>query len=431
MARNVHSRLLTALAACAASALAGSATAQQSTGNAARDSAYMDSVFRAHARELVMRDGRLEGEGARFILEAARRAQFFVIAESHNVAEIPLFTEALFDSLHARGGYRYYAMEYGPVIGRMVSAAGVRGRADSVFALGRRYPHAFHFWNDEEIAAMASIGRRSAARMDPLWGIDQEFGALHVLERLRATAPTPAARALAQRLADSARVLESSRPFEVAQIERFITRLDLRSIASLPSAFQPRPDSEAWLLLDALDLTIRVYADHDAAGRGEPRGHQANLVREQYMKTRFMANYRRAQQRGDTLPRVLVRVGSLHGGKWFSWRTGVHTVGNFLHEFATANGGESFHMVAWLVNEPGTYWSLTEELPYLPLANAGSTSAWTVVDMRPLRDLYWASRMPALSRELREAIFAYDAVLLIGGGTRGTYDRLRGVSASR
>ncbi|MBW3569495.1 MAG: hypothetical protein KY467_00175 [Gemmatimonadetes bacterium] len=47
-----------------------------------------------------------------------------------------------------------------------------------------------------------------------------------------------------------------------------------------------------------------------------------------------------------------------------------------------------------------------------------------MVDLRPLRELSWAGRLPRLSRELRDLIFAYDAVLLIGGGLPGTRTRL-------
>src|SRR5207245_1282297 len=86
-------------------------------------------VFRAHRYSLALENGRLTGAGARFLLDASRDAQFFVIGESHYVAQIPRFAEALFSSLHSDRGYNYYAVEFGPVITGMLSAASVPARS--------------------------------------------------------------------------------------------------------------------------------------------------------------------------------------------------------------------------------------------------------------------------------------------------------------
>ena len=78
-----------------------------------------------------------------------------------------------------------------------------------------------------------------------------------------------------------------------------------------------------------------------------------------------------------------------------------------------------------VVNDPGTYWSIGEDPAYALLARVGSTKEWTIVDLRPLRDLWYAGKLKALSAEMRKTMFAFDAVLLVGNGTRGAYDRLR------
>jgi hypothetical protein len=358
-------------------------------------------------------------------MEAAKDAQFFMIGESHYVAEIPRFTAALFADLHSVHGYNYYAVENGPVIMRMLSASSVRGKTDRSFAIARKYPHAFQFWDDQEIEAFADIGRISTARTDPLWGLDQEWGALHVLDRLVEIAPTEEARVAARRLADRARPVETARPFlHTEKLKRFIRDADSASFEELRAKFDPPRGSEADFLIYSLELSNRVYLHNDAAEHGAVTGYAANSEREQYMKTRFMDEYRRAQKAGDSLPRVLLKFGDVHGGNWLS-PTYVHTLGEFVHEFSIANGGKSFHLVAWLVNDPGTYWSLSDTPAYALLARVGSTKAWTIVDLRPLRDLWYAGKLKALSQELRDTIFAFDAVLLIGNGKRGTYDRLQ------
>jgi hypothetical protein len=338
---------------------------------------------------------------------------------------VPRFTAALFAGLHRAHGFDYFAIEYGPILGRMLSAPPTRGSDSAVFALGRRYPHAFQFWTDEELTAIAAMGRRSTAKRAPIWGLDNEYGALHVLERLVALAPNAAARAAASRLASIARPVESSRPTPASDaLRRYVADADSAAFDALRTAFRPAAGSEAGSLIDALELSNRVYLHNGAAKRGLPVGHRANREREQYMKTNFMTQYRAARHVGDSLPRVLLKFGSLHGGKGRNRNIGILTLGNFVHEVAMANGRESFHIAAWLVNEPGVHWSLTEHAAYLPLARAGSPSRWTVVDLRPLRELSWAGRLPRLGVDLRELLFSYDAVLLIGGGRAATHSRL-------
>lgn len=402
-----------------------SATAQGQQQVTARDSAYLDSVLHASSYPIAVERGTLAGSGARYLSDAARRAQFFVLAESHYVAETPQFAAALFDALHRTAGYDYYAVEFGPVIMRMLSARGVRGNDERTFELARRYPHAFQFWDDEELDAFARIGRTSTARTDPLWGIDNEWGALHVLDQLAAATPDSTARAMAAHLAQQARPLEQQRPFALGEVgPRFIESPDTGMFDRLRNAYSRAPTKHVTRLLGALTTSNRIYVHDIAAQHGALTGYAANSDRERLMKTQFMAEYRRAQAAGDSLPRVLLKVGAAHGALGLT-PSALTSLGTFVHELATANGMESFHLAAWLVNKPGTYWSLSESPGYELLAKQGSTDAWTIVDLRPLRPLLHAGRLAAVTPQLRTTIASYDAVLLIGSGRRGSYERLQ------
>ena len=413
---------VTACALALAASASATAAAQSTPQASERSAALLDSLLRANRHPIALQGGSLSGPGARLLLDAAREAQFFMIGESHNGADTPRFTSALFDAIRTYG-YGYYAVEYGPVLGRMLSRAGVRGNEDATFAVGRRYPHAFQFWNDEELLAMTSIGKSSVAKGDPIWGLDNEWGALHALDRLETIAPNDSARVRVRALIARVRPVEGRRPLTPGDLPRFISGADSTEFDALRAAFFPRPGSEAAFLLDALEKSNRIYLNNRAAGEGALTGWWSNAERERYIKDNFVRNYRAAVRAGDTLPHVLLKFGSVHAGNWLS-TTNVHTIGSFVHEFAIANGGDAFHMVAWLVNEPGTYWTLAESPEYLPLANAGSTTRWTVVDLRPLRPFAHAGRLSSMSREMRALVFAYDAVLLIGGGTRGTHQKL-------
>ncbi|MES2522574.1 MAG: hypothetical protein V4617_07760 [Gemmatimonadota bacterium] len=399
------------------------APAQSTPTKAARDTAFLDSLLRAHRYPIRLERGGLAGPGATLLLAAAQSSQFFMLGESHNVAEIPRFAAALFDTLHSLRGFTYYATENGAEIIRLAGSRAIRDHEDGIFALGRRYPHAFQFWNDQELDALIRISRRATGRGNHLWGLDQEYGALHILDRLIAIAPSKAARALARQLADSVRRIESSRPFQGELRERWIDSADSARWPALRAAFRPIRGSEAARLIDALAFSSGLYKYNARGAEDNTWYFRSNFEREEHMKEAFMGAYRQAQRSGDSLPRVLLKFGTVHGGKWLN-NMKVHTLGSFLHGFAKSNGHASFHLIAWLVNEPGTFWSLAESPAYLPVARVGSTKEWIIVDLRPIRAQSYTGKLGALSRELNDVLFAYDAVLLIGGGTRGTHRRL-------
>lgn len=388
-----------------------------------RDSVLLDSLLRAHRHPIAMRDGALSGAGAQMLAAEASRAQFMVIGEFHNGADIPRFSSALFRSLRSDHGFGYFAVENDPEIMEMISDAAARGR-DSVFALARRYPHGLQFRNRQELEMHLDAEAPPRAARSRLWGLDQAWGALHLLDRLAPLARTDRARAAVAAVRADAAMLETTRPTAPgAELARFISRADSSQFLALRDAFGANPGARAERALEALRFSNRVYLHSGGVRAGMPLSHLANDMREQEMKRQFMFRYRAAQASGDSVPRVLARFGHVHAGRGTNG-LGVQTLGNFLSEFARANRLDTFHLTVYQVNEPGTYWTLADFPDYLPLANVGSTREWFLVDLRPLRPFAAGGRLRTLSRELREVIFSFDAALLIGGGRRGSFEGL-------
>lgn len=389
-----------------------------------RDSVLLDSLLLANRHSIALHGGALSGPGAQLLDRESGRAQFTVIGEFHNGADLPVFTSALFRSLRRNHGYGYFAVENDPVIMEMVSEAAAAGR-DSVFALARRYPHGLQFRNTQELEMHLAAESPPRAAIPRLWGLDQAWGVVHILDRLAPLARTDRARGGVTAMRGEAAPIESQRPTEPgAALRRYISSIDSARFGALHDAFGPSPGDASGRLLELLRLSNRIYLHSGGVRGGMPLSYLANDMREQAMKGEFMARYRAAQAAGDTMPRVLARFGHVHAGRGIN-SLGVQTFGNFLSEFARANQLTSFHLTVYQVNEPGTYWTLTEFPDYLPLARVGSTREWFVVDLRPLRSFASGGRLRTLSRELREVIFAFDAALLIGGGRRGSFEGLR------
>jgi hypothetical protein len=388
----------------------------------ARDTAFIDSVVAAHRYRVALQNGKLVGDGVAFLLRALGDAQFVTVGESHNVLEIPLFTAALFDTLHAVHGFNYFAIENGPTVMEMASAAARRGNADSLYAFANRYPHAFQFWNDQEMQALAQIGRTAGKVRDPIWGLDNEWGTAHILERLVAIAPNASAKIAAASLLEEAQKIEGIRTNSGAT-NRFIYTDSMRFVA-LRNSFQPQRGTEAARLLDALQFGNRTYLRNIAGGKGEPTGYIGNLEREQYMKRNFLERYRAAQAAGERLPKVLLKFGNVHTGLGRN-ENYVHSLGNFLHEFAFANGLGSFNMIAWIMNPPGKYWTISDYPEYRPLISTASATETYLFDLRPLRAHSYSKAFNALHPKMRDLVFRQDAVLIIGGANPGTRELVR------
>ena len=378
----------------------------------------LDSLLQAGRLRLDFAESRPMGPGFDFLIEEAAGAQFVMVGESHNVKQIPQFTSYLFRELHDRYGFDYLALEDGPFIAELFSDPAVRGDREATLALANRYVNALQFWNDQEVQMILDVGRISRASASPVWGLDQAWGGLHVLERLLELAPDASARAMVSDLVEHVRTREARRPTSVAT--RFIVDTVTASHVDELQRLFANADSQAHRLIDVLETSNYIYRMRTSA----PNLYTSNNTREHYMRRNLMTQYDAARARGESLPRVVLKFGQWHAIK--GWNQGnVMALGTFISELAKSNGMTSLHIWTGLVNEPGQFWTLHDYEDYVPLANAGSTEHWTVIDFRPLRAYAAAGRLDGLNDELRSVIFGFDVGLLIGGGSRGTHELLR------
>jgi hypothetical protein len=378
----------------------------------------LDSLFIAHRKPMTFGVTAMSGPGWEMLLADAARAQFVMVGESHFLSDPPLFTARLFDALHARAGFNYLALENGPFVMKQLSATGVRGNMEASLELANRYVSALQFRNDQELEMIVAAGGRSTARTAPLWGLDQEWGALHVFERLAELARGPETKEMLDPLIQEAASLEMHRPDDTHP--RYITRhLTASALEELRLAFSGV--QEAQVLLDWLQTSFEIYAMRT----DRPRVYASNHRREQYMRSRFMEEYHAAVAAGDTFPRVVLKFGQWHAMRGVLNWGDVEPLGTFLSEFARANGSQALFIWTGLVNEPGDVWTLHDTPEYVPIAKAGTTDSWWIVDVRPIRALVAAGQVADINDEMRKVIFGFDYALLIGSGKRATMQKVR------
>jgi hypothetical protein len=374
----------------------------------------LDSLLKAHSHQLRNPDGGISDAGFAFLLREIGDAQIVAIAEEHNVEEIPDFATRLFTKLHDSLGFDYFADEQDPYTLRLLSASSRRGNGDSVIALARRWPTALTFATDEEMQMLSNIAHTSDARGNPLWGLDQAFGATHFLARLRELAPDNAARTAVDTLARRAESFERAR-FDSGSKHYMSQVVTEPEFAHLSSVFHPPSGSEAAWLINALIRSAHIYtAYYQAVDKGQPTGWENAWSRERYLKERFTEEYRLAVSRGDTLPRVLIKAGHWHIHRGLYPGSMALTLGNFASEVAQFNGKQSYVITTGITGPPGQWRQYKGAI-----ARVVPASEWTLVDLRALRPFARGKHIKDLPEDLRLLIFTTDAALYFGRAQPG------------
>jgi hypothetical protein len=385
--------------------------------DSATGAATLDSMLRAHSRAMSLEDGRLAGPGADLIRGEFLGVQFVALGERHDVADIGVFASALMRELAATKRLSAVAVENGSIAIGEVQREARTGRAQ-LEAFVRRYPVALEFAGDADIDFYASVIRELGTH-DVLWGIDQEFGATHVLDLIGSSIRDPSMRRSLDSLRARVRYAESSR--FTPTFHWLGLASDPNELAELATRARHSGDTHASDLLTALQQSAHVYDLYRRATKGALTGLQSNVDREDLIKAAFMKHYRAMQAAGVATPVVMLKMGQGHLGRG-QGPFGPFTIGNMISEFAMTNGMRSLH-IAILAHNPRV-----DSLPSLwswpamaPVAKVVPEERWSVLDLRPLRPYARAGRLGPLGADLRRIIDSYDLLVTVGGAHNTTF----------
>jgi hypothetical protein len=301
----------------------------------------------------------LAGEGLQFLLRQVRQASFLLIGGLHGDNETQSLLQALTPGLG--DGAKLFVTEMSPWAASRLAAA--MPEASGVSLRGA----------DIEEAQLARL-IRDLATSNPDNSHLQEMVSLTAKDYKRTDAP---------RLVDLAR-----------------------------DAGPLNGGSPGGIPLATLVLrTLEVEADR---ARPETAALQASLRRERVMKDFFLAHYREAGQK----LKVAVVFGRNHLHRGVD-RRGVATLGNFITEFAVAEGANSFNVAIFAAGGQIALSGLRDfderkddpALDYLAGAAQHRTTVFDMTALRePLRRIPVASRTPAQASLLYWAD-SYDAMI--------------------
>lgn len=141
----------------------------------------------------------------------------------------------------------------------------------------------------------------------------------------------------------------------------------------------------------------------------------------EYMKNKFSENYKSAFAKHLNMPKVFLKMGSIHLGYGKNW-LGIYDLGNMIYELARFNGTKSVSLTCFpryiVSKDGGILDSIDEEdgSTYFPLLNFAEKDKWIVIDTIPIREIVMNK-----SIELQEMlIFHYDFIIFTPTKTKVT-----------
>lgn len=391
----------------------GSANAQES---------ILDSIILKHKYIIESSQNGLSGDGITFLLNESKNAQFVLIGENHNTKEIPEFTSALFDLLHNHYQFEYLALEQDPAMMRIIA-----DRNTNIQDLARKYPYGFTFITDQELAMIEKTRSISKAK-NPIWGCDQSFGASHSLDIINNFLDSKMKnQMMIDSLYKDIYKKEMTRNLEsyhyMAELNKREQLLTIKN--NVPSKYTKR----LAFYIDELLISDTIYNLIKTKKHFESRS-----MREEYMKIRFLSEYKLASAK-DQLPKAVLKFGNNHLNNGYNPGSNVNSLGNFVRQFALVNNKSSISINTMIYRNDGSDWDYFKSdssLLYLQrFANNANVNQWTLFDLRPLKSIYYNETLKLNITKQEKVnwenlIYGYDFLLLIGNGNDGSVNQTNG-----
>ena len=244
-----------------------------------------------------IKGGKITGAGENWITERTRTARFVMVGEAHGLADVPVFTSALYQQT----GRNALAIEVDPWTAARLEklAAGGLGKMRAHFDQASNYYAVPYYSWAEEAALLTTIMGKKGGLTPRVWGLDQVFiTAGHtVVDAITPLLQTDLAHdALAQfdlAVDDKQSVLGVAKPEEMQKLAAVLAQEASPEVKRAGAALQ---------------ISNEIYGPF-----ARRQGHvlRANEKRERLMKLEFGRYYTDAVRAGDD-PKVLMKFGANH-----------------------------------------------------------------------------------------------------------------------
>jgi hypothetical protein len=383
-------------------------------------------------------DTRAIGPGLDWLVAEGAKSQYFLVGERHGLAQIPALSASIFAGL-ANNGYRHAALEIGPFAAIQVEAQLAEGgypALETFLTTPAGYDSvAFLGWKEEAVM-VADIYASSKNKQGFFWGLDQEFtrGLVAYLMYLETNAEN------SEQLA----AIEEMRAALENDPQLFVNALP-SEMAAFAGLFADHSSPEVTLLAEAMVESNTIYGAWAKPARIAKA--EANIRREDYMKSNLIRLIRKTKTETGESPKVFFKFGGMHSAPSIDMLNGRITLGTFVEAIARADNQVAFNVLVDCSSggrkssgqdKDGGSDDVRECNSFLGpiIANAdvdqerhlfsdvlSETEDMVVFDLRPLR--LRMNEFKFLSDDDREVIAGFDAYVVIPNVSESTTYELR------
>ena len=347
--------------------------------------------------------------------ELIGESQFVGLAEVHNSDQLSYFTKAILPVLKEKG-FDNFALEMGPngaeVLEKITKIP--NESFQNIKSLNNRYGKKARY---KYKTPMVFVHNKSdalfveeAARLNfNFWGLDQEYSISYEmhLDNLYKSIENPS-----QELRESYKVakklvhsnIHKQKVKGESVYKWYISSPELEDFFSA----LPKDDKTQKAISD-IKTSWDIYYRHVTRNHG-------NSSRASHMKANFNNYYSKAEK--SATPKVFLKMGGIHLAKGISW-FGVDDIGKYVTEKSVENGTEFLsirHLRPYKngksnIGKPG--WKEVSLLLEL-----GRKDQWTVVDLRPFREMLLEGKITT-NKKYEFELKSYDLLLLSPSDTIG------------
>ncbi|NML65244.1 hypothetical protein HHL22_08515 [Hymenobacter sp. RP-2-7] len=387
------------------------------TGLIAQPAAAQDSTLtrlaRQHLYPLQASGSSFSGPGWDRLLTDVRQSQFVLVGEYHGLAQIPVFVAAVAREFKPA----VYVGELDPYVAQKVTELAAQPGEPTAYL--RQYPSALCF---ASMAEEYGLLRQLRAQGTRLIGIDQVFAASAgpLYAQLARLVKRRAARTYLQHQAARYQAQDQLNQQQHNQYYALTKQTpgSIDSLLTLTKAESPA----AQQLAQAYATSYHIYT-----GRGGNHQHRLDLMKRNLLGE--LQPYQTAT--GLQTPPMLLKFGGVHLGRGVSpIRFGeFYDVGNLVQNLADVQHKKSLHVLVLgrqgyklatlnptnteKLSVPYTEADYDDELPIKAFANQACGPAWSMFDLRPLRDALTEGKLLVPNQSLQRTIMGYDYLVVI------------------
>lgn len=391
-----------------------------------------DPVAEAITNAAKIHQHRLEFDGAVFsgpawdrLLEEGKEAHFFLLGEEHGIAENPKLAAALFEALTS-SGYNKLVIEISPTMADKLDQAIQQGGISGLRSLFAEPGGEPAFFGMQEEAEMLVAIRNSVADSELMfWGVDYEvLGDRQLIHELEEMEKPADAKAALSTLATASNLSWSKHTETGNPAFIFSFSGDPELVRAIRHVWPDR-EARASQILDTLEETLTINAMFLEGRNWASNSRRAALIRRNFLR------HWNIEAANGSAPKVMVKMGASHLVRGRS-NTEAFDLGSLIPELAEMSGTRTFSVLvlpgkgaSTAVFDPVrlTYNAAEPKDGYAddlaPLTSAALSDAFTLIDLRPLREVRGLSRATT-NQNLLKAIMGYDMVLVMSGSSAST-----------